>query len=237
MKLFTTNRFKLSVFGHSNFEALIFEEYIFARDNPDKADRLKKHNTVFFFVSEYVHSFLILVRNSIDIFEGKSPDIVLFDASEYYNESLSVQFIRKIYSIKDDRKFLFSAGKCPQQKNSTCAVYALTCFLYLARRIGRYPLIIEVDFKYSDSKIFEIFYKMLISIKNLQILNDLRSISCFEGVHFTPVGKDFFAKYGNFQVIAKKLRKKLVEEGIIDVFVEVSAEEKKKQKQELVKDK
>ena len=75
---------------------------------------------------------------------------------------------------------------------------------------------------------------MLISIKNLQILNDLRSISCFEGVHFTPVGKDFFVKYGTFEVITKKLRKKLVEEGIIDVLIEENAEEKK-QKQEHLK--
>ena len=194
MRLFTTNRFKLSVFGNLNFEALIFEDFIEIRDDQSKAHVLKKFDTVFFLVNEYTHAFVILVRNSIKIFEGMSPDIVLFDSSNYYDEKLTCDFIRSIYALKSDRKIKYSRGICPKQSTSTCAVYALTSFIFLARRISRFPMIAEVNFKFSDEEVFEIFYKIMIAIKNLEILEDLREIITRNGAYFSPVAKDFFQK-------------------------------------------
>ena len=228
MRLFTTNRFKLSVFGNLNFEAFVFEDYIEIRDNPSKADVLKKFDTVFFLVTEFSHAFVILVRNSIEIFEGKSPDIVLFDSSNFYDEKLTCDFIRKIYALQINRKILFSRGICPKQTTSTCAAYALVNFMFLARRINRFPLITEVNFKFTDEEVFEIFYKIMIAIKNLQILEDLREIISRKGAHFSPVAKNFFVKYGTFESVTKKLRKVLVEKGIIDEYDSKVADEEKK---------
>ena len=113
--LFTTNRFKRSFLGNIKFEALIYEDYYDLDTNVKKREKLLKANeVVFFLVTEFIHAFVILVRNSKEIFEGKPAQITLFDSALYYDEDLTKRFVRNMYGLEEKAEILYSKGKCPK---------------------------------------------------------------------------------------------------------------------------
>ena len=208
VRFFTTNRMKLSLIRNHNFEAVLLEDYFDFDTNIQKREHfLKSKDTVFFVVADFFHCFLILVRNSTQIFEGKPAQVTLFDSADYYDADQTKSFVKKMYGLSEKDAIDCSIGTCPKQTTSTCALYTLLNFLYLARRIVHSPAIDTVEYHLSDQQIYEVFYKVLIIVKNLNVLENVRTITNKHKFHFSEKAKAFFAKYGSLESAAKIIQR------------------------------
>lgn len=211
--LFRSKLFINMVLNRKDFAMVTLQESLDFIEKGEKIDTLNDSQNVFVFMPEGLHIQLIQILNSKDAMNRDTLYSIYYDSdSKPANQTSIKKFILKLYPNLSVEKIKTKQGKCPVQTGETCALSAITNFLFISRSNNCWKNPIKISFKTSAIKLFKLYYQILVIVRNICLIEDVKSVFKKYEVFLPNQSKGIIYKHGTFKELVRKIKEYLVKE-------------------------